>query len=34
MLGLVLLTALVLTSVTVKVKITRYQEDRISQKLE
>ena len=34
MLGRVLLTALILTSVTVKMKIISYQEDLISQKLE
>lgn len=34
MLGSVLLAVLILTSVTVKVKITSYQEDLISQKLE
>jgi len=34
MLGHVLLTALNLTNVTVKLKITSYQEDLISRKLE
>ena len=34
MLGGVLLTALILTNVTVKVKITSYREDPISRKLE